>query len=131
MSNLAKQIISSSLAPAALGPYSQAVRVDKTVYLSGNLGMNPSTGNLVEGGIVPETHQCFKNIGNVLAAAGANYTNVVKTTVFLADMADFASLNSVYAEYFTSDFPARSTFQVAALPKGARVEIECVAVLGE
>lgn len=131
MSQLVKTIIKSAKAPAAIGPYSQAVKVDKTLYLSGCLGMDPATGNLVSGGIAAEARQALTNIGSILEEAGYKYEHVVKTSVFLADMNDFATLNSVYAEFFKSNHPARSTYQVAALPKGGRVEIECVAILAE
>ncbi len=129
MSQLVKTIVKSAKAPAAFGPYSQAVKVNNTIYLSGSLGADPSTGNLVTGGIEAETRQSLNNIGEILKEAGASYSNVVKTTVLLADINDFATLNKVYAEYFKSDFPARSTYQVAALPKGAKVEIEVIAVV--
>ena len=117
-----KKIIKTSNAPSAIGPYSQAVQVGNTLYLSGSIGLNPSTGNLVEGGIEAETRRVFQNIGAVLNEAGATYDNVVKTTVLLADINDFATLNKIYAEYFTSNYPARSTYQVAALPKNAMVQ---------
>ena len=98
------------------------------MYLSGSLGADPTTGNLVSGGIEDETRQALVNIGSILEAAGLNYSHIVKNTVLLADINDFAALNKIYAEFFTTDPPARSTFQVAALPKGARVEIESIAV---
>jgi 2-iminobutanoate/2-iminopropanoate deaminase len=130
MSHIVRTIIKTPKAPSAIGPYSQAVQVGQTLYLSGCLGADPATGALVSGGIEAETRQAFKNIGSILEAAGVGYGNVVKTTVLLADIQDFATLNSVYAEYFKSNHPARSTYQVAALPRGARVEIECIAVVG-
>lgn len=129
MSQLVKTIIRSAKAPAAIGPYSQAVKVGNTVYLSGCLGMDPASGNLVSGGIEAEARQALTNIGSILEEAGLNYGHVVKNTVLLADINDFAVLNKVYAEFFTSNHPARSTYQVAALPKGARIEIESIAVL--
>ncbi len=114
-------------APAALGPYSQAVVAGEMVYLSGQGGINPETGNLVEGGVVAEAKQIMKNIGAVLEAAGTSFENVVKTTVFLADMGDFAAFNEVYAEYFTTK-PARSCVAVKTLPAGFAAEVEVVAV---
>jgi 2-iminobutanoate/2-iminopropanoate deaminase len=126
-----RKIIRSSNAPTPIGPYNQAVQVGNTLYLSGSVGMNPATGNLVEGGIEAEARQCLTNIGNVLREAGLTYNNVVKTTVLLADINDFATLNKIYAEFFTTNYPARSTYQVAALPKGARVEIESIAIVGD
>ena len=128
MSKIVKTVVKSAKAPAALGPYSQAIKVGNTVYLSGSLGADPTTGNLVSGGIEAEARQALVNIGSVLEAAGLNYTHVVKNTVLLADINDFAALNKIYGEFFKIDPPARSTFQVAALPKGARVEIESIAV---
>lgn len=114
-------------APAALGPYSQAVVAGEMVYLSGQGGINPETGKLVEGGVVAEAKQIMKNIGVVLEAAGTSFENVVKTTVFLADMGDFAAFNEVYAEYFTTK-PARSCVAVKTLPAGFAAEVEVVAV---
>jgi len=114
-------------APAALGPYSQAVVAGEMVYLSGQGGINPETGKLVEGGVVAEAKQIMKNIGAVLEAAGTSFENVVKTTVFLADMGDFAAFNEVYAEYFTTK-PARSCVAVKTLPAGFAAEVEVVAV---
>ena len=131
MSEIVRKIVKSSKLPPALGPYSQAVIVDKTMYLSGSLGVDTASGNLVSGGIAAEARQALTNIGHVLEEAGLTYKHVVKTTVLLADINDFAVLNSIYAEFFTSNHPARSTFQVAALPKNARVEIEAIAVVGD
>ena len=131
MSQLVRTIIKSAKAPAAIGPYSQAVKVGPTLYLSGCLGMDPATGNLVSGGINAEARQALTNIGSILEEAGYKYDHIVKTTVLLADINDFAALNSVYAEFFKANHPARSTYQVAALPRGGRVEIECIAVLAE
>ena len=124
-----KTVISTSKAPAAIGPYSQAIRKGDTLYLSGQIGMNPATGELVSADVKEQTAQALKNMKAVLAAAGATVDNVVKTTVFLTDMADFQAVNAVYAETFASDAPARSCVAVAALPKGARVEVEAIAVL--
>ena len=124
-----KNIVFSPDAPAAIGPYSQAVQAGSTVYLSGQLGMNPATGELVSADVREQAAQALKNMKAVLAAAGTTPENVVKTTVFLVDMADFQAVNAVYAETFASDAPARSCVAVAALPKGARVEVEAIAVL--
>lgn len=117
----------SSEAPAAIGPYSQAVSAGDFVYCSGQLGLLPATGELVSGGISDETHQALKNLSAILNAVGLSMRHVVKTTVFLTDLADFKAMNEVYASFFTAAPPARSTVQVAALPRGGRVEIEAVA----
>ncbi|KAG3273851.1 2-iminobutanoate/2-iminopropanoate deaminase [Marmota monax] len=130
MSSLIRKVISTAKAPGAIGPYSQAVLVDKTVYISGQIGMDPSSGQLVPGGIAAETKQALTNMGEILKAAGCDFTNVVKATVLLADMNDFNTVNEIYKQYFKSNFPARAAYQVAALPKGARIEIEAVAVQG-
>lgn len=122
-----KQIITSDKAPKAIGPYSVAVTFENLVFASGQLGLDPATGNLVEGGVEAETRQALKNLTNVLEAAGANLDTVLKTTIFLRDMGDFATVNTVYGQFFTANPPARSTVQVAALPKGGAVEIEAVA----
>lgn len=124
-----KKVITSDKAPKAIGPYSMAVSTGCLVYTSGQLGLNPATGTLVEGGVQAQTRQALEHLKSVLEAAGTTLENVVKTTVFLQDLNDFAQMNAVYAEYFTSDQPARSAFQVAALPKGAAVEIEAVATV--
>ena len=121
-----KKIIATKNAPAAIGPYSQAVSVGDMVFLSGQLALNPATGELAEGGIQGQTEQALKNIEAILAEAGLSMDNVVKTTVFLADIKDFAAMNEVYAKHFTASYPARSAVQVAALPKGGLVEIECI-----
>ncbi|XP_051826864.1 2-iminobutanoate/2-iminopropanoate deaminase [Antechinus flavipes] len=130
MSSLIKKVISTAKAPGAIGPYSQAVLVDKTMYISGQLGMDPASGQLVSGGVAEEAKQALINIGEILKAGGCDYTNVVKTTVLLADINDFNAVNEIYKQYFKSSFPARAAYQVAALPKGGRVEIEAVAVAG-
>uniref|UniRef100_A0A8C8ZGB3 2-iminobutanoate/2-iminopropanoate deaminase n=1 Tax=Prolemur simus TaxID=1328070 RepID=A0A8C8ZGB3_PROSS len=130
MSSLLRRVISTAKAPGAIGPYSQAVLVDRTVYISGQIGMDPSSGQLVPGGIEEEAKQAFKNMGEILKAAGCDFTNVVKTTVLLADINDFNTVNDIYKQYFKSNFPARAAYQVAALPKGGRIEIEAVAVQG-
>lgn len=124
-----KTIISTSKAPAAIGPYSQAVKKGGTLYLSGQIGLSPSTGELVSGDVKEQAAQALANMRAVLAEAGATPDDVTKTTVFIVDMADFQAVNEVYAETFGKDAPARSCVAVAALPKGARVEIEAVAVL--
>ena len=124
-----KEIIVTSDAPKAIGPYSAGIKVENFVYTSGQLGMDPESGMLVEGGVAAETRQALLNLTAVLAAAGAKLENVVKTTVFLRDINDFAQMNEVYAEFFTKNPPARSAVQVAALPKGGAVEIEAVAIL--
>jgi len=124
-----RSAISTTDAPQAIGPYSQAVRSGNTLYASGQIPIDPATGAMVEGDIAAQTRRVFQNIAGVLGAAGGSFDNVVKTTVFLADMNDFAAMNAVYGEYFTQPAPARSTVQVARLPRDAKVEIEIVAVL--
>ncbi len=121
-----KQIISTDHAPAAIGPYSQAINLNGTLYVSGQIPVNPETGAMPEG-IEAQTRQALDNIGAILDAAGFTFNDVVKTTVLLADMDDFAAMNAVYSEYFTQDKPARVCFQAAALPKGALVEIDATA----
>lgn len=123
-----KTAISTTQAPAAIGPYSQAIEANGTIYVSGQLPINPVTGEFAEGGIKELTAQSLTNIKNILAEAGLTMANVVKTSVFLADMADFAEMNEVYAQFFSAPFPARSAVAVKTLPKGARIEIECIAV---
>ena len=124
-----KNVIHTDKAPKAIGPYSQAIKTDSMVYTAGQVGIDPATGDLVSGGIEEQTRQVLKNLQNVLAASGSNLEKVVKTTVFLNDMNDFAKMNAIYAESFPENPPARSTVAVAALPKGALVEIEVVALL--
>ena len=119
--------VSTKLAPAAIGPYSQAVKTDGLVFVSGQLPIDPQTGAFPEGGIAAQTAQSLKNLGSILAEAGSDYSKVIKTTVFLADMADFAAMNEVYSSFFNAPFPARSAIAVKELPKGAFVEIECIA----
>jgi 2-iminobutanoate/2-iminopropanoate deaminase len=126
---MSKHTVYTSNAPAAIGPYSQAVRAGDTIYVSGQLPVDPATGSFAGDDITSQTRQSLENIRAVLAAAGTNMAGVVKTTVFLKDMADFAAMNKVYAEYFADECPARSAVQVVCLPKDARVEIEAVAVL--
>ena len=125
-----KEIISTDKAPAAVGPYSQAVVAHGLVFCSGQVPLDPTTGKLVEGDIRAQTAQVCRNLAAVLAAKGLGLGDVVKTTVFLADIRDFPEVNAVYKEYFTAPCPARSCVQVAALPLGAQVEIEAMAVLG-
>ena len=130
MSTQKKNAISTTNAPAAIGPYSQAVRVDDMLFASGQVGLDPATGQVVAGGVVEQTRRAFENIKAVLAAAGADLSQVVKTTVFLKNMSDFAAMNEVYASYLAPEGvvpPARSTVAVAGLPKDALVEIEVIA----
>ncbi|MBP3777060.1 MAG: RidA family protein [Prevotella sp.] len=121
--------INTKKAPAAIGPYSQAIQVGNLIYTSGQIPIDPNTGSFVEGGIQEQTRQSLNNVKAVLEEAGINMSHVVKTTVFLADMADFAEMNNIYAEFFSQPYPARSAVAVKALPKGALVEIEVVAEL--
>lgn len=121
------KVISTKKAPAAIGPYSQAIQVGNLVYTSGQIPIDPATGTFVEGGIKEQTRQSLNNVRAILEEAGLSMTNVIKTTVFLADMADFADMNAIYAEFFTEPYPARSAVAVKTLPKGALVEIEVVA----
>ena len=127
---MSKQIIHTEQAPAAIGPYSQAVRAGNTVYFSGQIPLDPATGNLVEGGVAAQTRQALHNLQAILEAAGASMRQVVKTVVFLKNMDDFAAMNQVYAGFFPEQPPARSTIEVARLPKNGLVEIEAVAVIG-
>ena len=122
-----KKVIATTDAPKAVGPYSQAIEVNGTLYISGQIPVNPADGSVPES-IEEQSRQALKNVGAILAAAGLTYGDVVKTTVLLADIADFAAMNAVYAEFFTSDKPARACFQVAALPMGVKVEVEAIAV---
>ena len=119
--------ISTTKAPAAIGPYSQAIKVGELVFVSGQLPIDPATGAFAEGGIKELTRQSLTNMKAILEEAGTSMANVVNTTVFLADMNDFAAMNEVYAEFFAAPFPARSAVAVKTLPKGALVEIECIA----
>ena len=122
-----KRIIATSEAPAAVGPYSQAVAVGGLLFCAGQIPIDPATGEIVAGDVAAQTERVCANIAAVLKADGKTFANVVKTTVFLTDMAHFAAMNAVYAKYFTEPFPARSTVAVAGLPRGAQVEIEVVA----
>lgn len=123
---MAKEIIATTKAPGAVGPYVQAIKVNGMVYCSGQLGIDPATGKLADG-VEAQAHQSMKNMGAILAEAGCDYSSVVKTTIFLADMDDFAKVNEIYKSYFGEEFPARSCVQVAKLPLGGLVEVECIA----
>ena len=122
------QAVATKNAPAAIGPYSQGIKAGKTIYVSGQIPIDPATGEFAGQDIETQTRQSLTNIKNILKEAGADMSEVVKTTVLLKDIADFAAMNKVYAEFFTEPYPARAAFQVAAIPKGALVEIEAVAV---
>ena len=122
------QAVATKNAPAAIGPYSQGIKAGKTIYVSGQIPIDPATGEFAGQDIETQTRQSLTNIKNILKEAGADMSDVVKTTVLLKDIADFAAMNKVYAEFFTESYPARAAFQVAAIPKGALVEIEAVAV---
>jgi 2-iminobutanoate/2-iminopropanoate deaminase len=122
--------VSTTAAPGAIGPYSQAIRAGDFLFVSGQIPLDPSTGHIVPGGIAEQTHQVLKNLGAVLAAAGVSYSQVVKTTVFLADMGEFGAMNEVYGTYFAAPAPARATVQAARLPRDVRVEIDLIAYLG-
>jgi 2-iminobutanoate/2-iminopropanoate deaminase len=124
-----RQVISSADAPKAIGPYSQAIKAGNLLFLSGQIPLDPESGALVEGDITVQTERVFQNIKAVLGAAGASFANVVRTTVFLVDMDEFAAMNAVYGKYVVDPPPARSTVQVARLPKDVRVEIDVIAVL--
>ena len=123
-----KKVIATKNAPAAIGPYSQAMQVGNMLFASGQLGIDPATGNFVEGAVKEQTAQAFKNVKAILAEAGLDISDVVKTTVFLADMGDFGAMNEVYASQFEGAFPARSAVAVKTLPKNGLVEIEVIAV---
>jgi len=124
-----KKIVSTEKAPKAIGPYSQAIRTEGLVFTAGQVGLDPVTMNIVEGGVEAQTRQVLTNLKHVLDATDSGLKFVVKTTVFLQDMNDFAAMNAIYAEFFPENPPARSTVAVASLPKGALVEIECVALI--
>ncbi|MGJ7031343.1 RidA family protein [Niabella hirudinis] len=123
-----KKIITTGNAPAPIGPYNQAVLAGDTLYISGQVCIDPQTGNLNNKSLEEETHQCMRNLDAILKEAGLNFSNVVKSTIFITDMHRFAEINNVYGQYFTTDFPARETVQVAALPKFVNVEISMIAV---
>jgi len=122
-----KQTISSNSAPKAIGPYSQAVRAGQLLFVSGQVPLDPATGQMVAGGIAEQTRRVLVNLGAVLSAGGRSFADVVRTTIFLADMDDFAAVNEIYGQYFSEPYPARATVQVARLPKDARVEIDVIA----
>lgn len=124
-----KLVIQSSNAPAAIGPYSQAIKAGNLLFVSGQIPLNPKTGNMVQENIEAETHQVMKNLQAILTEAGGTFANVVKATIFIKNMNDFAQINTVYASYFTGTFPARETVEVARLPKDANVEISVIAAL--
>lgn len=123
-----KKVLHTDKAPAAIGPYSQAIEVNGFVFASGQIPINPATGEVVEGGIQEQTRQALTNASEVMKAAGLDLSHVLKTTVFMADMNDFAAMNEVYATFFSAPFPARSAVAVKTLPKGVLVEVECIAV---
>lgn len=123
-----REVISTTDAPGAIGPYSQAIGIEGLVFCSGQIPLDPATGEIVAGGIEEQTRQVMANIRAVLTAAGSGFEHVVKSTIFLADMNDFASVNGIYGEYFPSNPPARSTVQVARLPRDVRVEVEVIAI---
>jgi 2-iminobutanoate/2-iminopropanoate deaminase len=124
-----RQAVSSPSAPTAIGPYSQAIKAGNLLFVSGQVPIDPATGNLVDGDIATQTHRVFQNIGEILKAAGTSFDAVVRSTVYLQDMNDFGKMNEVYGTYFSSPAPARATVQVARLPKDARVEIDVIASL--
>ena len=126
-----KKIISTSEAPAAIGPYSQGVRVGSTIYYSGQIPLDPKTGQVVSGGIDVQARRVMENIGGLLKAEGLGFENIVKTTIFLADIGDFQTVNEIYGGYFKQAPPARSTVQAGGLPRGVRIEIEVIAVAGD
>ena len=130
-----RTIVRTTQAPAAIGPYSQAVMVpignaQRMIFCSGQIALDPTTQSVIDGDVAAQTHQVLENLGAVLAAADARFADVVKTTIYLADMADFATVNAIYGERFASDPPARATVQAAGLPRGVRVEIDAIAVVG-
>ena len=129
MANALREVITADQAPRAIGPYSHAIRVGEFIYTSGQIALDPATGELVAGGIEEQTRRVWQNLAAVLEAAGSRLDRVVKTTVFMSDLGEFARMNAVYAEFFPAHPPARSTIQVAALPKGGKIEIECVALV--
>jgi 2-iminobutanoate/2-iminopropanoate deaminase len=124
-----KETISTEKAPGAIGPYSQAVKAGNMIFCSGQIPIDPTTGEFVSNNVAEQTHQVLTNLSAVLEAAGTSLNNVVKTTVFLADMNDFTEMNEIYAEFFNDNKPARATVQAARLPRDARVEIDCIAVI--
>jgi reactive intermediate/imine deaminase len=127
---MSRSIIHTEQAPAAIGPYSQAVRIGDTVYLSGQIPLLPSTGVMLEGGVEAQARQVFENMRAVCTAAGGSLADIARLGIFLTDLGDFAAVNAVMAEYFSAPYPARSTVQVSALPRGAQVEVDAILVLG-
>ncbi len=125
---MSRTVITTDKAPKAIGPYSAGIQTEAMVFASGSLGIDPETGEFVEGGVAEQTRQALVNLEQVLLAGGASFATVVKTTVFMQDLSEFGTMNAVYAEYFPSDPPARSAVEVAALPKGGAVEIEAIAL---
>jgi 2-iminobutanoate/2-iminopropanoate deaminase len=125
-----REAISTPDAPAAIGPYSQAIRAGDFLFVSGQIPLDPSSGQLVDGGITEQTHRVLKNLDAILRAAGTSFSHVVKTTVYLADMAEFATVNAIYAEYFPAPAPARATVQAARLPRDVKVEIDVTVYVG-
>ena len=122
--------ISTESAPKALGPYSQAIKAGEFLFVSGQVPIDPATGEIVAGGVADQTRRALQNIGEILTAGGASFQKVVRTTVYLADLTDFAAMNEVYATFFTAPQPARSTIQAARLPRDARIEVDVIAFLG-
>jgi len=131
MSKIVRKVINTTKAPAAIGPYSQAVQVNHMLHVSGQLGINPETSEFVSEDVVDQTKQVMKNMGSILEAAGTSFSNVVETTILLADMKDYAEVNKVYATFFNPPFPARAAYEVANLPKYGRVEIKAMAIIGD
>ncbi len=129
MSSRERKVVITEGAPKAIGPYSVAIRTENLIFASGSLGVDPATGEFAAGGVEGQTRQALKNLGEVLKAGGSSLEQVVKTTVFMQDMSEFALMNAVYAEFFPNESPARSTVEVAALPKAAAVEIEVIALV--
>jgi 2-iminobutanoate/2-iminopropanoate deaminase len=125
---LTKELITAAGAPKAIGPYSPALKVGNLLFLSGSIPLDPASGQLVEGGIKEQTTRVMENIKGLLAAAGADFNNIVRTTVFMVDLGEFAAMNEIYASYFSAPYPARSTVQVVKLPRDVRVEIDVIAV---
>ncbi|KAL0270628.1 UNVERIFIED_CONTAM: hypothetical protein PYX00_007976 [Menopon gallinae] len=130
MSKVVRNIIQTSLAPRPQAPYNQAVKVNDIVYLSGVIGMDKTTNKLVSGGVEEEARQVFINMGHILQCAGSGMDKIIKTTIMLNDINDFSTVNEIYKEFVTKDYPARSTYQVGKLPMGARIEVEAIAVCG-
>ncbi|XP_064624238.1 2-iminobutanoate/2-iminopropanoate deaminase-like [Lineus longissimus] len=131
MAGIIRRVIASAKAPAAIGPYSQAVQVNETLYISGQLGLNPETMDFISDDVAEQTKQALTNMGAILEAAGSSYNQVVKTTILLADLNDYKAVNDIYAGFFKVPYPARAAFQCAALPKLGKVEIEAVAIVGD